>query len=281
MNETGGALLRAAAEQLAAVSDSPRLDAEILLAHAAKRTRAWLIAHVNEAPAAETHDHFRTLLARRLQGEPIAHLTGEREFWSRRFRVSRDVLIPRPETEHLVEAALELLAPDARAGIADLGTGSGVIAVTLALERPACRILATDLSAAALAVAAENARALGAANVEFRRSDWFSALGEERFRVIASNPPYIAAADPHLERGDVRFEPALALVSGDDGLAALRTIVAGARYHLESGGWLVLEHGWGQSAAVARLLHEHGYKAVAYREDLAGIARVALGRYTP
>jgi release factor glutamine methyltransferase len=281
MSETIGALLREAAERLAGGSDSPRLDAEILLAHATRQARTWLLAHAGDGAAPETRARFRELLERRLRGEPVAYLTGEREFWSRRFHVGQEVLIPRPETEHLVETALELLAPDAASRIADLGTGSGAIAVTLALERPRCRVLATDLSPPALAIAAENARLLGAANVEFRHSDWFSALGGERFALIASNPPYVAAGDPHLERGDVRFEPALALASGDDGLAAIRALVAGARYHLEAGGWLLLEHGWEQADAVARLLQEHGYTAVACREDLAGIARVALGRYTP
>ncbi len=281
MNEAIGALLRAAAERLTATSDSPHLDAEILLAHAARQPRAWLIAHARETLGADIWARFQTLLEHRLQGSPIAYLTGEREFWSRRFRISSDVLIPRPETEHLIEAALERLAPDAAVDIADLGTGSGIIAVTLGLERPHCRILATDLSPAALAIAAENARALGAANVEFQRSDWFSALGGRRFAVIASNPPYIAAADPHLARGGVRFEPELALVSGEDGLAAIRALVDGARYHLETGGWLLLEHGWEQGEAVTRLLNEHGYTAVASYEDLAGTTRIALGRYTP
>lgn len=281
MNDAIGALLRAAAERLVDSSDSPRLDAEILFAHALRRPRTWLLAHADDVATPETRERFHELLERRRRGEPIAYLIGEREFWSHRFRVDSAVLIPRPETEHLIETVLELLSSDAAVAIADLGTGSGAIAVTLGLERPRCRVLATDLSPAALAVAAENARLLDAVNIEFRHSDWFSALHGERFALIASNPPYIAAADPHLTRGDVRFEPSLALASGDDGLTAIRTLIAEARYHLEPGGWLVLEHGWEQAPTVARLLQEHGYTDVACRADLAGIARVTLGRYTP
>lgn len=281
-NGTIGAVLGEAARRLERAGEAPRLEAEILLAHALDRPRAWLLAHGREALDARAAERFQRLLEARLDGQPIAYLIGSREFWSRRFRVTPAVLIPRPETEHLVEAALEKLDAGQRDGgvcrVADLGTGSGVVAVTLGLERPRWRILAIDIDVDALAVARDNALRLGAANVEFRQADWLAGLDGESFDLIASNPPYIAADDPHLGMGDARFEPRRALAANDNGLADLRAIAAQARAHLRAGGWLALEHGYDQAAAVAGLLSEYGYAAIENRTDLAGHVRITLGK---
>lgn len=269
-----------AAAGLAAASDSARLDAEVLLAHALGQTRAWLLARGGEAVGTEALSRFAALVERRREGWPVAYLTGSREFWSRPFRVTPEVLIPRPETEQLVEAVLARLPAGRACRIADLGTGSGAVAVTLALERPDCRVVATDASAAALEVARGNAAALGAGNCEFRLGDWCDALCDgEKFDVIASNPPYVRAGDPHLMQGDLRFEPAAALAAGPTGLEALERIAAGARAHLVPGGRLVLEHGYDQAEAVAALLRRHGYAGVQGLTDIAGHPRVAAARH--
>jgi release factor glutamine methyltransferase len=268
-----------AAATLAPASDSARIDAEVLLAHALGRTRAWVLAHAGDAMEAEAMARFAALVERRREGWPVAYLVGGREFWSRPFRVTPDVLIPRPETEQLVEAALARLPAGRPCRVADLGTGSGVIALTLALERPDCALVATDASAAALEVARGNAASLGAANVEFRLGDWCAALhGGETFDLVASNPPYVRADDPHLDRGDLRFEPEVALAAGPGGLEAIERIAAGARGHLVGGGWLVLEHGHDQAEAVAALLGRHGYSDIEGFADLAGHPRMAAAR---
>jgi release factor glutamine methyltransferase len=268
-----------AAHQLATQNDSPRLDAEVLLAHVLMQPRTYLMAQPERRLESAALECFRHLVARRVQGEPIAYLTGAREFWSRRFRVTPATLIPRPETELLIEFALERLPPDTSNRVADLGTGSGAIAVTLALERPACAVVATDLSATALDVARENARELGAINVEFRIGDWCAALAGERFDVIVSNPPYVAAGDPHLRQGDLRYEPRQALAAGGSGLEAIEGIAAAAPAHLVSGGWLLLEHGYDQAAAVAALLAKHGYSGIEHRADIGGHRRVLAARH--
>src|SRR5690606_41469022 len=216
---------------------------------------------------------------RRVAGEPVAYLTGRRGFRHLELQVTPDTLVPRPETELLVELALERLPTDRELRIADLGTGSGAIALALASERPRASVVATDASAAALAVARANADALGIANVEFREGDWFDAVRGERFDLVASNPPYIAEGDPHLQAGDLRFEPAMALSSGSDGLDAIRRIVAGAPAHLQPGGGLLLEHGWEQGAAVRALLSAAGFHAVATARDLEQRDRITYGRY--
>lgn len=253
-------------------------DAALLLAHALGRPRSWLYAHGDEEIDAAAADVFTALLARREAGEPVAYLTGHRGFWRFDLAVTPDTLIPRPETELLVELALARL-PHARAlRIADLGTGSGAIALALAHERPQAQVVATDASAAALAVARGNARTLGIANVAFRAGDWLAPLAGERFDLIAANPPYVADGDPHLAQGDLRFEPAAALSCGDDGLAAIRTIVRDAPAHLLPGGWLLLEHGWEQGAAVRGLLQAAGFTAIATERDLEARDRVSLGR---
>lgn len=254
-----------------------RLEARVLATFAWSVTPAWLIAHDHDLPTPEQAAQYTALLARRLTGEPVAYLTGTREFYGREFQVTPAVLIPRPDTELLVECALARLPPEAAMSVLDLGTGSGCIAVTLALERPCARVTAVDRSADALAIARSNARALGAA-VEFLTSDWFAALGGRRFDLIVSNPPYVAVGDPHLRRGDVRFEPATALASGHDGLDDLRRLVASARDHLAPHGSLLLEHGYDQADTVRALLQASGFDQAHSWKDLAGIERVSGGK---
>jgi release factor glutamine methyltransferase len=254
------------------------VDAAVLLAHVLGRQRSWLHAHGEDAVAEVDAMRYRELLARREAGVPVAYLTGSRGFWRFDLQVTPDTLVPRAETELLVELALERLPADRPLRIADRGTGSGAIALALASERPRSRVVATDASAAALAVARRNAEALVVGNVEFREGDWLAPLAGERFELIASNPPYIALGDPHLGEGDLRFEPAGALSSGDDGLDAIRAIVSAAPAHLVAGGWLLLEHGWEQGDAVRGLMERAGFSAVATGRDLEQRERVTCGR---
>ena len=253
-----------------------RLEARVLAACAWNVSPAWLIAHDTDPLSDEHAAPFHLLLARRLAGEPVAYLTGTREFYGRPFEVSPDVLIPRPDTELLVELALERIPPKQPVEVLDLGTGSGCIAITLALERPHTRVTAVDRSVAALAIARRNAAVLNA-HVEFLTSDWFSALAERRFHLIVSNPPYIARTDSHLEIGDVRFEPMSALAAGHDGLDDLRHLISAARTHLKLGGTLLLEHGYDQADAVQTLLRAYGMRHPQSWADLAGILRVSGG----
>jgi release factor glutamine methyltransferase len=277
------ARLENARQQLADALDLPvdeaRLEAQILLRHALGNvSRAWLMAHGEQALNSAQIAHFQGFLCRRLQGEPVAYILGQREFFGLEFAVTPDVLIPRPDTETLVEAALRCVPENKSCRVLDLGTGSGAIAIAIAVYRPLARLTATDCSEAALKVAHGNAEGLSAGNVRLLRSDWFSALEGEVFDVIVSNPPYIAATDPHLNQGDLRFEPSGALVSGKDGLDDIRAIVAQVPAHLAPGGWLLLEHGYDQAERVAALLEDAGFKDVGHAADLAGIARVTLGR---
>ena len=251
------------------------LERRILLCHALGITRVGLITQSERALSAPEAALLDTLVARRLQGEPIAYIVGQREFFGLDFRVTNAVLIPRPDTELLVELALERLAPRGR--VLDMGTGSGAIAVALAHTVPGAAVTALDISQAALDVARHNAAANGA-QVRFLQSDWFASLSDETFDLIASNPPYIAHGDAHLSEGDLRFEPAGALTDHADGLAALRTIVAGAAPHLVAGGWLLVEHGYDQAEQVRQLLEEKSYTDVQSWCDLAGIERVSGGR---
>jgi release factor glutamine methyltransferase len=259
----------------------PRLgpaEAELLLAHALGRSRSWLLAHADDAIAAGDAARFEALVERRAAGEPVAYLTGTRGFWTLDLAVTPATLVPRPETELLVELALARITADADARIADLGTGSGAIALAIAKERPRSRVVATDASRDALDVARENAKRNGIANVEFRHGDWCAPVAGETFELIASNPPYIAEGDPHLGEGDLRFEPATALSSGRDGLDAIRAIVRNAPAYLCAGGWLLLEHGWNQGDAVRALLRDAGFVEIATERDLEGRDRVSLGR---
>lgn len=270
-------LYRATA-RLAPVRDSARLDAELLLMRVTGFSRATLHAWPEREVPQAARARFEDLVERRARGEPVAYLVGEREFWSLPLKVTPDTLIPRPETELLVEQALARVPPEARWRIADLGTGSGAIALAIAHERPNCQVVATDASAATLAVAQENATRLGLANVTFRQGSWFEPLRGERYELIVSNPPYVAEDDPHLERGDLPFEPGAALAAGPDGLRDLRHIVGHAADHLTPEAWLLLEHGWDQGPAVAALLKQQGFAAVGTLNDLAGQDRISLGR---
>ena len=272
-------VLAHASQQLTAISASPRLDAEILLAAALARPRSYLHTWPEVVPDSAVLTRFQAGLARRVTGEPLAYILGRREFWSLELVVTPDTLIPRPETELLVELALARLPTDQPVAVADLGTGSGAIALALAHERPLVRIVATDCSQAALAVARRNAERLGIGTVEFRLGDWCAALGTDRFQLIAANPPYIAADSPLPCDAALRFEPPLALVSGSDGLEALRAIIAQAPHHLVTGGWLLLEHGADQGAAVTTLLRQRGLMRVEDQPDGAGLSRVSLGQW--
>jgi len=261
--------------QAALRGEDGRLDAELLLAHALGVDRAWLIAHRDDAVAPALAGQARCCVSRRAAGEPIAYIVGHRGFHALDLAVTPDVLIPRPETELLVELALQQIAQSGNVEIADLGTGSGAIALAIAMARPQARVLATDASAAALDVARGNAQRLGIGNVAFAQGDWGAALGVRRFDLIVSNPPYIAANDAHLVQGDLRFEPRAALASGADGLDAIRAIVRAALAHLRDGGWLLLEHGFDQGAAVRELLRQSGYVEVFTARDLEDRERVS------
>jgi release factor glutamine methyltransferase len=274
-------LIESASQQLSTISDSPRLDAEILLAHSLGKNRSWLITWPEHIPQEALLQQFQQLLQQRLQGHPIAHLTGEREFWSLPLQVTADTLIPRPDTELMVEQVLahypthHPVQPPIQ--LLDLGTGSGAIALALAHERPAWQITASDRSEAALQVAQRNAERLGV-SVEFIHSDWFSAFQGRTFDVIASNPPYIPRADPHLSQGDVRFEPLSALAAGDDGLDAIRHICATAPGFLKPTGQLFIEHGYDQKAKIHDIFHRNHYHSIQQYHDLAGNPRLTSGK---
>jgi len=267
------------ARQKLADSPSASIDAEVLLAHVLETTRSFLYTNPELELPRQRLAAFKQLLKRRVKGEPIAYLTGSCEFWSLPLSVSPAVLIPRPETELLVEIALEKTPLGTGWRIADLGTGSGAIAMALASERPCCEILATDNSKAALNVAQVNAKTLGFKNVNFHHGSWAGPL-TGRFNLIVSNPPYVDADDPHLERGDLRFEPHEALTPGKDGLDAIREIVEATRSLLIAGGWLMLEHGWEQAPAVQQIMQDNGYTEITIRRDLQDHERVTVGQKT-
>jgi release factor glutamine methyltransferase len=270
---TVGEALTDAAQRIGAV------DARVLLAHVTGRSSAELAAHPEGQMRKQQEESYRDLVGRREAGEPVAYLTGGREFYGRQFKVSPAVLIPRPETELLVDLALERIPRDATARILDVGTGSGCIAIAIASERSHCKILALDQSADALAVARRNAYELHVGNVGFLHSNWFAALRDEHFDVIVSNPPYVGSADAHLGEGDLRFEPREALDGGDDGLTAIRRLVAESPPHLIGGGWLLIEHGHDQGPAVRALFEAGGFREIFTERDLADIERVTGGRH--
>ena len=258
--------------------EDARAEAEILLAHTLARPRSWLYAHGDDSLPEEVVRRYAVLLGRRIAGEPVAYLVGRREFWSLDLEVGPATLVPRPETELLVELALARLAPGSDARVLDLGTGSGAIALAIASERPTAHVTAVDASAPALVVAQRNAARLGLERVRFLRSDWFSAVRDEAFELVLANPPYLADDDPHLREGSLPFEPASALASGPDGLDALRVICAHAPAHLQAGGWLLFEHGLAQGEAARSLLAAAGFRDIETWRDLEGRERVSGGK---
>jgi release factor glutamine methyltransferase len=270
----GARRLRASAAAVG-TGATPTLDAELLLAHVLRMPRARLKSHSEALAEPERAGQYLELIERRAAGEPLAYRTGEREFWSLRLAVSPAVLVPRPETELLVERALALWTASA-GRIADLGTGCGAIAIALARERPRWQIVATDVSAAALAVAQRNAATFGA-GIDFRHGDWYTPLAGERFDLLLSNPPYVAADDPAMHA--LRYEPRAALTPGSDALECLRTLVRGAPRHLARGGWLLLEHGADQGADVRQELVDAGFRYVRSHCDLAGHERMTDAQY--
>lgn len=271
------AALQALSIELKAISEMPRLDVELLLCHATGRERIYLMTWPERELTPDQEAEFRALFQRRLKGEPIAHLIGMREFWSLPLNVSPATLIPRPDTELLVETALNHI-PTENARVLDLGTGTGAIALALASEKPGWSITAVDVQPGAVALAQENARQLQLTQVAVFQSDWFSAVKGE-FDLIVSNPPYIDENDVHLSRGDVRFEPASALVADNNGLADIEKIVAEAHGFLAGNGWLMVEHGAGQGCSVRRIFTAMGYQKIQTLQDLGANERVTIGRY--
>lgn len=254
-----------------------RLEAELLLVYVLDKPRSWLIAHADDALEPTYVDAYATLIERRAAGEPVAYITGQRGFWSLDLEVTPATLIPRPETELLVELALERLPRDAISKVLDLGTGSGAIALAIAHERPSAEVTATDASADALAVAQRNADRHRITHVSFVKGVWFIPIADQRFDMIVSNPPYIESADPHLTQGDLRFEPLSALAAGHDGLDDIRLIVSDAKHHLNPQGWLLMEHGWNQGEAVRMLLRSAGFVDVFTARDMEQRERVSAG----
>ncbi|MGD8312358.1 MAG: peptide chain release factor N(5)-glutamine methyltransferase [Gammaproteobacteria bacterium] len=272
-----GRLLETAAARLPD-SGSARLEAEVLLGHVISRPRSYLYTWPERHLAPDLQARFERLLQRRVAGEPVAYITGRREFWSLPLAVTPATLIPRPETETLVSLALERIPANAALEIADLGTGSGAIALAIARERPRCRLVATDISTAALAVARQNAARLGIGNIRFLAGDWFEPLADAAFDFVLSNPPYVPESAPQLSEGDVRFEPHRALASGPDGMEDLARIAHAAGSRLRSGGRLLLEHGYDQGTQATRLLHAAGYHEISDHVDSSGNCRVVVGR---
>ncbi|TNH20156.1 peptide chain release factor N(5)-glutamine methyltransferase [Halomonas sp. BL6] len=278
---TFDALLKSAAQRLQrAGSPSPRIDAEVLMVFAASRSRTWLYTWGDSECPTWEHARFDALVAARAQGQPVAYLTGEREFWGLSLATSPSTLIPRPDTETLVDVVLAR-AKALSGRLLDLGTGSGAIALAFASERPMWQVIGVDVRPEAVSLATHNAQTLHIANATFLLSDWFASLGVppdgDAFDIIVSNPPYIAADDPHLSEGDVRFEPRSALVAEGDGMADLMHLIIAAQAFLSPGGWLALEHGYQQAACVRQALMQAGYQNVESVQDIGGHERVTLG----
>lgn len=272
------AALLAVAQQRFVSSETPRLDAEVLLSCVLKRDRSYLYTWPEQELAIEQQQYFMALMERRARGEPVAYLSGSRDFWKFSLQVNDSTLIPRPETELLVEAALRYL-PETCCQVLDMGTGSGAIALALAMEREDWQVFACDLNKEAVKLAVRNAHALGVSRVDFFHSHWFDRVEQRDFDLIVSNPPYIDEADEHLLAGDVRFEPRSALVAGKQGLADLEWIVDHSRAYLRSGGWLMLEHGFTQGEQVRSFMEQCGYRLIETCRDLAGCERVTLGQW--
>ena len=257
--------------------DEAGVDVRLLMQQVLNVNHAWLISHANDVLSAEQMNAFNAIFKRRLAGEPMAYILGQREFYGLNLKTTSATLIPRPDTEILVESALAKIRTDIPSNVLDLGTGSGAIALAIASQSPWAKITAVDFSEEALHVAQENAATLNLNHVTFKQSTWFSEIGHQQFDLIVSNPPYIAKDDVHLQQGDLRFEPITALASGADGLDDIRVIVAHAPQHLNQNGWLILEHGYDQADAASRLLADRGFTQVSHALDLAGIERVTMG----
>jgi len=272
-------LLRSASTQLSDLSESPRLDAEVLLAHMLNRSRTWLVTWPEKTLTEAQASEYEALVQRRKAGEPVAHITAQREFWSLPLHITKDTLIPRPDTELMVEQILFAYPANTKIELVDLGTGSGAIALALGSERPNWKITATDQSSAALEVARHNARQLNINNIEFISGSWFEPLAGRVFDVIASNPPYIPDQDPHLRQGDVRFEPLSALASGADGLNDIRELCKQAKHHLKHKGMLIIEHGFDQKEEIREIFTVSGYKNLSQHHDLASNPRLTSGIY--
>ncbi len=269
------------APELDRISDSARLDIEIILCHILQKNRTWLFTWPDKTLSEVQQQTFTNFFQRRKNGEPIAHIIGQREFWSLPLAVNNSTLIPRPDTELLVETALELFAqdkPDQMRHCLDLGTGTGAIVLALASEKPHWKLLGVDKSADAVALAEQNRAQLNFNHVTVLQSDWFAQITAQQFDVIVSNPPYIDPQDPHLDQGDVRFEPRSALIADNHGLADIESIIRKSWHYLQSDGWLLLEHGYDQGAAVRELLRARGFIAVETRRDLGANERVSLGK---
>ncbi len=273
--------LTEASRILAESSDSPELDAEILLCLILEKNRSYLRSWPKKQLHAQQRLQYKTLLTKRQQGTPIAYITGQREFWSREFKVSPDVLIPRPDTELLIELALPLIPKDKSCKLIDLGTGSGAIAVTLATERPYAQIIGTDSSEAALKIAKQNADHYHCRNLRLLQSFWFEQIADTDFDLVISNPPYIAANDPHLQQGDLRFEPHSALVADENGLKDISVIAESACKHLKEGGFLLIEHGYNQQPQVQAIFESFDYANIQTHSDLGGNPRVTVGQWHP
>lgn len=272
-------LIDDATRQLFHSSEFPRIDAEVLLQHVVERPMAWLIAYGDSVATRNHVEPFYQLVAKRQAGQPVAYLTGKRDFWTLSLAVDENVLIPRPDTETLVEQALERIPVDAAWQILDLGTGSGAIALSLAKERPNSSVLAVDSQAGALAVAKQNRVSNHIDNVEFCQSNWFDKLASaNQFDLIASNPPYVEASDPHLQQGDLCFEPSTALVAGNNGLSDLETIIQGAPDYLSSSGYLIVEHGYQQAEPVADIFRSAGFGKIELHQDINDLPRCTLGQ---
>lgn len=271
--------LQDAQSKLAGISDTAPLDTEVLLAYAIEKDRTYLHTWPEKELTSEQQKIFQQAIKRRQRGEPVAYITGYREFWDMTLQVTPDTLIPRPETELLVETVLDKIPPESHWNIADLGTGSGAIALAIARERPGCQVTATDTSAAALAVARKNAQRLCISNIRFVEGHWFQPIENDKFEIIVSNPPYVHPNDPHLQKGDLRFEPQQALQSIPDGMRDIRIISNAARGHLVPPGWLILEHGYDQGTALLQRLRELGYEDVSVVDDLSHNERICMGKW--
>ncbi len=272
------ALLKIAKDYLSSKHDTATVDAEVLLCHVMNKSRSFIYSWPEHTLTEKQQDDYQQLIEQRFSGQPVAYLIGTRDFWSLKLNVCTDVLIPRPDTERLVELALEKIPVHAKWKIADLGTGSGAIAFAIASERPNCHLYAVDRSARALEVARSNARQLEITNIDFIEGHWFEPLTKKEFDIIVSNPPYIPEQDIHLTQGDVRFEPTSALISGEDGLDDLRTITSNAPSFLKHDGWLLLEHGYNQGRAVRNFFHIENYTHVTTHRDFSGNERVTSGK---